>query len=168
MKKNLLVVLSILTLLFTSSVYAQKALPSPREVAKGKVAGATVIIDYGSPSVKGRQIWGGLVPNGEVWRTGANEATVFTTNKEIMVEGKKLAAGSYAFFAIPNEGSWTIIFNKTAKQWGAFKYNSKEDALRVTVKTKHSPAFHERLLYVVNSNGFSLEWENLEVPVMIK
>jgi hypothetical protein len=81
---------------------------------------------------------------GKVWRAGANEATVFTTSKDITVEGKKLPAGTYGFFAIPTETNWTVIFNKVAKQWGAYKYDQAQDALRVTV-TPVKTAMNERL-----------------------
>ncbi len=141
---------------------------SPRDSVSGKVGNAMITVNYGSPSVKARKIWGDLVPYGKVWRTGANEATTFTTDKAIVVEGKSLPAGKYSFFAIPNEKEWTIIFNKTAKQWGAYDYKDKEDALRVTVKPKKSSAMAEHLKYTVNSSGISLIWENLEVPVSIK
>ncbi len=147
---------------------AQKQMASPRDSAHGKIGSATVSIDYGSPSVKGRKIWGELVPYNQVWRTGANEATVFKTDKDIQVEGKTLPAGTYAFFAIPTAGSWTLIFNKTAKQWGAFDYDKNQDALRVNVTPKKSGTAHERLNYKINNDGFSLLWENLEVPVKLK
>ena len=83
--------------------------------------------------MKGRPIWGQLVPYGQVWRSGANEATTITFDQPVMVEGQPLAAGTYSLFTIPTEKQWTMIFNKTAKQWGAFKYDDKQDALRVTV-----------------------------------
>jgi hypothetical protein len=148
--------------------HAQKPMASPRDSVSGKSAGATITINYGSPSVKGRKIWGDLVPYGKVWRAGANEATRFTTDKAIMVEGKSLPAGTYSFFAIPGEKEWTIIFNKTANQWGAYDYKDKDDALRVTVKTKVVSPTSERLKYTIQSSGISLIWENLEIPVSIK
>lgn len=157
-----------MAILLPASLSAQKTIASPRDSIKGMASGATITINYGSPSVKGRKIWGDLVPYNKVWRAGANEATTFTTDKDIMVEGKKLAAGTYAFFAIPTEKQWTLIFNKTAKQWGAYDYKEKDDALRVTVTPKKSATMNERLVYRINDEGFSLLWENLEVPVMIK
>ena len=142
--------------------------PSPPATATGKVNGATVTINYGSPSVKGRKIWGELVPYEQVWRAGANEATTFETDKDLKVEGKALPAGKYGFFAIPGEKEWTIIFNKVPNQWGAFKYDAAQDALRVTVKPRKSDKMTERLVYEVNDKGLVLRWENLEVPVSIK
>lgn len=141
---------------------------SPPATATGKIGSATITINYGSPSVKGRKIWGDLVPYGQVWRSGANEATTFTSDKDLMVDEEKLPAGKYAFFTIPGEKEWTIIFNKVPDQWGAFKYDSSQDALRVTVKAVPSKEMHERLLYVVDDKSFKMLWENLEVPVSVK
>jgi hypothetical protein len=157
-----------LSLLFSMSCLAQKKAESPRDSCSGKIGTANVVISYSSPSVKGRKIWGALVPFGNVWRSGANEATTFKTDKDINVEGKLLKAGTYGFFTIPGESSWTIIFNKTSKQWGAFKYAMTEDALRVEVKSKKADAFTEHLVYKITNSGFSLIWENLEVPVGVK
>jgi hypothetical protein len=156
------------TTLLTFNGFSQKKIESPRDSASGKIGNANISINYGSPSVKGRVIWGNLVPYGKVWRAGANEATTFTCDKAITVEGKTLAAGSYGFFVIPTENEWTIIFNKTAIQWGAYEYKEKADALRVMVKAKKTPAMNERLLYKVTASGISLLWENLEVPISIK
>ncbi|MHB8208478.1 DUF2911 domain-containing protein [Mucilaginibacter sp.] len=156
--------------MFTTIAFAQtpaKPIASPRDSVSGKIGDATITINYGSPSVKGRKIWGGLVPYNAVWRTGANEATRFTTDKDITVEGKTLPAGTYGFFAIPGEKSWTIIFNSVANQWGAFKYDASKDVLRVTA-TPATEKMHERLIYKVKPQGFVLIWDELKVPVSIK
>ncbi|WP_228408182.1 DUF2911 domain-containing protein [Chryseobacterium sp. HMWF035] len=92
-----------------------------------------------------------------------------TLDKDITVQGKKLPAGEYSFFLIPKEsGTWTAIFNKEAKQWGAYKYEQAKDALRVDVKTKALPAKQETLVYKINKNGFSMDWDQISVPVEIK
>ena len=160
----------VFMLSFTLSIacFAQKKTESPRDSTSGKIGKANIFITYGSPSVKGRKIWDALVPYGKVWRSGANEATTFKTDQDIYVEGKLLAAGTYGFFTIPGEKSWTIIFNKISKQWGAFKYDMKEDALRIEVKPIKAATLSERLVYKLNGSGFSLLWENLEVPVGLK
>ncbi|QPH41243.1 DUF2911 domain-containing protein [Pedobacter endophyticus] len=148
---------------------ASQPKPSPAATATGKVKGATITINYSSPAVKGRKIWGGLEAYDKVWRAGANEATTFETDKDIMVEGKALAAGKYSFFLIPKEsGTWTAIFNKEPKQWGAYKYEESKDALRVDVKTKPLKATQERLVYKITKSGFSLDWDKISVPVTIK
>ncbi|EAZ82942.1 DUF2911 domain-containing protein [Algoriphagus machipongonensis] len=133
--------------------------PSPAKTAKGKVGSADITINYSSPGVKGRVIWGDLVPMGEVWRAGANEATTFTTSQDIMVEGKKLPAGTYGFFVIPGETESVFIFNKVAKQWGAFEYDSSEDVLRVTVPSQETGTMEERLVYEVKPSSFEIRWE---------
>ncbi len=145
---------------------AKKPKASPAETAKGKIGDATMVVNYSSPAVKGRAIWGELVPFGQVWRAGANEATTVMVDKDVMVEGKTLAAGTYSFYALPGKDAWTVIFNKTAKQWGT-QYDEKQDALRVNVKPRKSKAMNERLKYEVADNELVLMWENLAVPVKI-
>jgi hypothetical protein len=154
-------------LLFINFLNAQEK-ASPAAVASGKINGAAISINYSSPSVKGRQIWGGLVPFNEVWRAGANEATTFETDKELTIEGSKLPAGKYSFFVIPNEKECVIIFNKETKQWGAYKYKEKEDQLRVTVKQQIANTAAEKLVYSINENNIVLSWENWNIPFSIK
>lgn len=158
-------------LVVSANVMAQDAKPkaSPAETATGKVGAANITINYGSPSVKGRQIWGGLEKYDKVWRAGANDATTFETDKDIKVEGKALPAGKYSFFLIPREsGTWTAIFNKEPKQWGAYKYEEAKDALRVDVKVKSLSSTQEKLVYNITNKGFSLNWDKVSVPVAIK
>ena len=141
---------------------------SPHKGVSGKVAGATITIRYGSPYVKGRKIWGGLEPYGKVYRAGADSATTFTTDKDIKVDGKTLPAGKYAFFVIPKEkGDWTVIFNKTAEQWGAFKYDESKDQLRIMVAPKEI-AKTESMVYIITKTGFSMNWDKISIPVSIK
>lgn len=143
--------------------------PSPPATATTKVGDATITINYGQPSVNSRKIWGELVPYGQVWRTGANEATTFETDKDIKVQGKTLPAGKYGFFTVPNEKEWTIVFNKIPNQWGAFKYDESKDFLRVTATPKKSKAFNEKLLYTLNDKGWvSIDWENLDVSFKVE
>ena len=133
------------------------------------VKGATITIHYSKPSVKGRTIWGALVPYDSVWRAGANEATTFETDKDIKIEDQLLPAGKYGFFLLPRKnGAWTAIFNKVAKQWGAFKYDSTKDQLRVEVKVKTVDQPVETLNYQITRKGFSLNWERISVPVSVK
>lgn len=162
--------MSIVGVLYSSMLMAQA---SPPATAAGKVKGAAITIEYSSPSVKGRKIWGELVPYGEVWRAGANKATIFMTDKDIMVEGKKLPAGKYSLYALPTEKEWTIILNSETGQWGIKRSGETtrdpaKDVITVNVKPKKAAAFSERLTYNINGDGFSIVWENLEVPVAIK
>ena len=169
-------VITMAGLLLCSATWAQgdkSQRPSPPGTATGKINGATITIDYSSPSVKGRPIWGALVPYDKVWRAGANEATIFETDKDITVEGKSLKAGKYSLYAIPGQNQWTFIFNSQTGQWGINHDGSTtedpaKDVLRVDVTPKKSSAPQEKLTYNIGKNGFSLVWENLEVPVSVK
>src|SRR5438046_1969942 len=137
--------LPLVCLLATLTVNAQDdpaKRPSPPAQAKATVAGKTITINYSQPAVKGREIWGKLVPYGQVWRTGANETTTIEFSDDVTLEGKPVAKGRYALFTIPNEKEWTIIINKGIK-WGAFTYKQDEDVLRVNVPAKKSDKFFE-------------------------
>lgn len=163
----------ILAVFFAAPNLACAQKLSPAATATGKVGDATITINYSSPSVRGRKIWGGLVPYDKVWRTGANEATLFTTDKDIKVEGKSLPAGKYSLYTIPGEKEWTIILNSATGQWGV-KHNEEttedpaKDVLRVTVKPEKASAFSERMTFTIDNSGFALVWENLKVPVSIQ
>lgn len=161
----------VATLAFGQQDKAQRA--SPPATASGKIGTAQVTINYSSPAVKGRKIFGEKEPYGKVWRTGANEATTITFDKDVMIEGQSLKAGTYALFTIPNQNEWTVIFNKTAEQWGAFKYDQAQDALRVKVKPLNSKELTERLQFEVTPKGknagtVTIKWENAQVPIRIK
>lgn len=155
----------------TGSVLAQNPTaprPSPLAQATETVKGKTITIDYGQPSVKGRTIWGELVPYGKVWRAGANETTALTLSADATVEGKPLAAGKYAFFIIPEEKQWTIIFNKTVK-WGAFSYKQDEDVLRVDVPVKSTQTPVEKLTYAISPKGdVTLSWADKQATFTVK
>lgn len=147
---------------------------SPNTSASGTINGANVTIKYGSPSVKGRAIYGtNLVPYDKVWRAGANSATVIETDKDLTVEGKKLPAGKYSIYIQASEKDWVIIFNSKTGQWGINRDGTTTldpalDVIRVTVTPKKSASMTETLAYKINNNGFVLSWENLDVPVSIK
>lgn len=160
--------IAFLSLATAFGAMAQEKKASPAEVAQGKINGAAITINYSSPSVKNRVIWGDLVPFGKVWRAGANEATTFESNKDLTVEGQKLPAGKYSFFVIPEKGSTTVIFNKVDKQWGSTNYDEKQDALRVKVKQQVRKDKLERLTYAVSPKMITLSWDNWDIPVMIK
>lgn len=137
--------------------------PSPPAEVKAQINGANVAVYYSSPSVKGRQIWGSLVPYGKVWRTGANEATVFETDKEITIQGQKVAPGKYSLFTIPGKEEWTFILNSHWDQWGAYRYDMGKDLIRFRAVPEASPVFNERLRFDITDNDITLSWENLKV-----
>jgi Protein of unknown function (DUF2911) len=131
-----------------------------------------VTITYSRPGVKGRRIWGGLVPYGSVWRTGANSATSIQFTEDVLVEGQPLPAGTYSLHTIPGEKEWTIIFNKEANQWGSYSYEAAKDALRIKV-TPVPGAPQEWMQFrfedpSINSARVVLAWENLQVPFTIR
>jgi len=144
---------------------------SPMAAVRQTVGLTNIEIIYSRPGVKGRTIWGDLVPYNIVWRAGANEATKIIFGGDVTIEGKKIKAGSYSFFALPGKEEWTLILNKVANQWGAFEYNESQDALRIKVKpTKNE--FHEWLSYTITKTGertakIALLWENLKLDFEI-
>ncbi|MXN90455.1 DUF2911 domain-containing protein [Flavobacterium sp. Sd200] len=170
MKLTAKIAILFIALCSTTLTIAQDKKPaSPAATASGTINGATIKIDYSSPFVKGRTIWGDLVPYSKVWRAGANKATTFDISKNIKVEGKELAAGKYTFFVIPEkDGKATVIFNKEIKDLNPYNYDEAKDALRVSVKTKKAAKLVESLVYNVNKDNVTLSWEYLEIPVSIK
>lgn len=163
MKRILFSTFMLAVSLLSLSACAQNGKPSPAQTATGKAGNATITVTYGAPSVKGRTIWGELVPYGKVWRTGANDATTFETSADIKVEGQALPKGKYALFTIPEKDEWTIIFNKNPKQWGSYSYKQEEDVLRVKVKPAASSSFNEALKFDVSGNKVHFFWEKMHV-----
>ena len=160
MKKILSIAILASGLISTMAVNAQATedkskRPSPPAMVTQKInSGATISIDYSQPSVKGRTIGKDLEPmDGQVWRTGANEATIFSTDKDIMVEGKALPAGKYGLFSLFNGDDVTVIFNKTSKQWGAFKYKEDDDALRVKGTQSKLSSPSEKMAFTIGEDG---------------
>src|SRR5438876_1248992 len=165
---------SILALALIAFPLAAQQTPAPqlrtprasqKQVVTQTVGFTDVTITYSRPGVKGRQIWGGLVPYDKVWRTGANEATTISFSDDVMINSQPLPKGTYSLHTIPGRDSWTIIFNKTANQWGSFNYDAAQDALRVTVKPEKAD-FREWMSFDVpqlstDSATVALRWENL-------
>ena len=157
--------------------HAQSAvLDLPRDSQHAKIiqrVGITdITINYHRPLVKGRKVWGGIVPYGQVWRAGANENTTIEFADPVTVEGKPLAKGIYGLHMLPTENEWTVIFSKAAASWGSFTYKEAEDALRVTVKPR-AAEMKEALAYEVDdvtpdSAVISLRWEKLAVPFKVE
>jgi hypothetical protein len=153
---------------------AELQLPRPSQKAQVmQTVGLTdVTINYSRPGVKGRTIWGDLVPYDKVWRTGANEATSITFSTDVKVNGQPLAAGTYSFHTIPTKSDWTVIFNKKVDQWGSYSYDEKDDALRVQVKAQPHE-FTEWMEFslpdiAVDKATVALDWEKLRVPFEIQ
>jgi hypothetical protein len=169
MKNYLAILLSVMTF----GAFAQKAPASPPAVVIQKVGTTEVMIKYAQPSVKGRLVFGtkeakAIVPFGEVWRTGANDATTIEFSADVTVQGKPLAKGVYSLFTIPGATEWTIIFNSDAKQWGAYTYKAEKDVLRVTAKVSEH-AMTEKFTIGVAANGqVTLDWDKSSVSFYVK
>ena len=167
--KNTAYLSAILLLLFTLSLSItngqedKSKRKSPPAISSQKVGEVMITIDYSQPSTNGRQIWGNVVKYNEVWRTGANEATTIAFDKDVVIDGRALAAGKYSLFSIPNDGGdWTIIFNTEAELWGAFKYNENKDALRIKVMPVKHKELVEQLQFTISEEGeVSMAWANL-------
>jgi hypothetical protein len=157
-------------LMFTSNIIAQEKPLSPKETVKGTVGGSNVEIVYCRPSARGRVMLGVKEPYGKVWRTGANAATTIKFDKDVTIEGQKLAAGTYALFTIPNENEWAFIFNKNTDQWGAYDYekNKDKDVLKVTSKAGKTASFVETFTISLENDQIKLQWENTEVAFKVK
>ncbi len=184
MKNRLIAAFATIALLSALQTFAQPTpnisdtakkapIASPRDSVVATISsGVTVTITYGSPAIKGRTIGKELEPhNDSIWRAGANEATTFEVNKDVMIDGKKLPAGKYALFTKMHGSEWTFIFNKTWNTWGAYSYkeNMSQDALQVKVMQSKGSTYNERLKYVVNSDGrVQLLWGGIDVSFMVK
>jgi hypothetical protein len=131
MKAIAIAAASIAAVSLTATAHAEDKRASPHAEVTAAIAGKKITVSYGRPYMKGRAIFGGLVPWGQVWRTGADEATTLTIEADVVIGGLKVPKGEYALFTIPTEKQWTLVVNKTAKQWGAFKYDAAQDLGRV-------------------------------------
>ena len=176
MRKSILICLAVLVAVPLAAQQQQAPQlrtprPSPKASVMQTIGLTDVTITYSRPGVKGRQIWGALVPYGSVWRTGANEATTISFSDDVTINGQSLPKGTYSLHTIPGADQWTIIFNKVANQWGSFKYDAAQDALRVTAKP-HRDEFREWLTFDVqelssDAGTVAIRWENLAVPFTV-
>ena len=145
---------------------------SPNALAAQTFGTAMAVVEYGRPSVRGREIFGDLVPYGEVWRAGANEATTLTVTQDVLVGGAPLAAGTYSLFAVPGDETWTVILNGVAQQWGAYEYDAAQDVLRTEVIAETGRPVQEQLLMLfedVDAEGATLilAWDDIRIPVRL-
>lgn len=147
--------------------------PSPESTLKQRVGFTDIEVVYSRPSARGRKIFGGLLPYGDVWRTGANSATKITFSTPVKLGGRDVPAGSYALFSIPGESEWTVILNRVTGEWGAYSYNEASDALRVKVPAAALSQPVETFTIDFNdvrteSATLNLVWEKTRVPVKIE
>ena len=190
----------LFVLCFAASAFAQITVPRPSQSASvmQRIGVTDITITYSRPGVKGRKIWGDplpeqaktqgeatldnqnerpkdavIVPYGHVWRTGANEATTFTVTDDVLINGQKLAAGSYSLHTVPTKDEWTIVFNGTANQWGSFSYDPAKDTLRVKAKPQWVNENQEWLAFNIDPVGedsaqVNIRWEKINVPFTVK
>ena len=169
-KNSFLFIGAFLILLLNACTESKENRVSPPATASTQVGDVTLTIDYSQPSVKGRKIWGELVPYNQIWRTGANEATVFDISGDITVGDQTLTKGKYALFTIPKQGdTWEVILNTEHDQWGAYNYDESKDAIkRFDAQVQKTDKFTEIMTFEVNTDGtVKLLWENLEVSFQI-
>jgi hypothetical protein len=162
-----------LAVCYTAPALAQDGFPqkSPKASVSQVVGTCSVTIDYHSPRVRNRTVWGELVPFGEVWRTGANEATTISFSQDVKVSGNPVPAGKYALFTIPGREKWTVILNSRHNQMGAFDYSPKEDVLRFDVRPV-ATSFTEYMSFEIypaddSSAYVDLDWEKLRVYFLV-
>jgi hypothetical protein len=146
--------------------------PSPPASAKCDLPGGkSITVDYSSPRAKGRKVFGGIVPYGEVWRAGANEATTFVTTAELMVGGQHVPAGSYTLFTIPNQGKWTLIISKKTGEWGIPYPGADSDLARVDMKVSATSSAVENFTIAFDKDAkgctLRMDWENTRASVDI-
>lgn len=174
MKKIQLAALALATTFALSTTAQIKApQPSPLGEIEAMVGLTEIEVEYSRPGKKDREIFGKLVPYGEIWRTGANASTKFKTDKDIMINGKELKAGEYALYTIPGEAEWTIIFHNKLEYWGVGDYKEEDDALRVTAKPKKLATTLETLTiefshFTQGDAKMMLAWDNTAVMIDIK
>jgi hypothetical protein len=169
---------ALFVLTFTFSAFAQQAsVQIPRESPRAEliqyVGDTRMAIVYHRPSIKGREVWGKLVPFGEIWRAGANENTTFEVSENVKVNGQDLPAGKYGLHIIPTKDEWTIIFSKKNDEWGSFTYKPENDALRVKAKPDTRPNSMESLMYefeavTPTTSTVVVRWEKLRVPFTVE
>ena len=174
MKKAITYVVTMLLACVTLNTFAQEEPRIPEASSTQTIIQdfglGKITITYSRPNVKGRKIFGGINPYGEVWRTGANSATAITFSENVLVEGNKVPAGTYSLFSIPGQNSWTIILNKIVKQWGAYSYKKEEDLLRFTVKPVNVKEKRETFTIAfanstTKTTDMYLVWDHTAVPI---
>ncbi|MCB0492730.1 MAG: DUF2911 domain-containing protein [Cyclobacteriaceae bacterium] len=163
---------SILLMLVYGASQAQEQRTSPLSITTSRYKDTYVKIVYSQPHKKGRDLFGKLVPYGEVWRTGANEATEITLTGDILVNGQELKAGTYSIFTIPNQKTWTVIFNSDLGLWGAYNYNPKKDILRIEAPVLATKEVAEAFTIGVdarnNEADFFFHWDKTKVVIPVQ
>jgi hypothetical protein len=173
MKRSVFIV--ALVLAATTAAVSQEILktrPSPLAIASVRYKDAYIKITYSQPLKREREIFGKLVPYGQVWRTGANEATEITLTRDVMINNQLLKAGTYSIFTIPDSDQWTIIINNELGLWGAYNYNEKMDLFRFNVPTSQNPTFYEAFTITFDQRNevadLLMMWDKVKITIPVK
>ena len=171
MRKLAIFTITLLIAVATQAQQLNLPRPSPKASLMQQVGTTEITINYNRPGVKNRQLWGGLVPYDEVWRTGANEATTIQFSEDVLINGQKLAKGLYSLHTIPGRENWTIIFNSVASQWGSYSYDKAKDALRVTARPERAE-FREWMGFMIHEMSTDtakvvFHWGDTVVPFTV-
>ena len=162
---NIVLALAVVALSATA-ILAQQPPASPRQLAEATIGGQKVSLDYGAPSVRGRKIFGALVPYNKVWRLGANKATHLTTETDLVIGNLTVPKGTYTLYAWPVEGGMKLIVNKQTGQWGTV-YDAAQDLGRVDMKVAATEAPVEQMKLFVAHGNLTFEWENVRATVPV-
>jgi hypothetical protein len=177
-RNRILLVTAVVTIVAGTFAFAlqggDKKPASPPAKAEAAIGGNSVVVNYSAPSMRGRKIYGGLVPYGEVWRTGANAATTLKTEGDIMIGNAKIPAGTYTLFTVPAEGGWKLVISKRLTDangkpaWGAYEYDQSQDVARVDMQTEKLSAPVETFTINIANDKLTMDWENTRASVDIK
>lgn len=154
-------IITIISLYSCGSFQDPAHRPSPLVADSISTDTHSLSIAYSSPRVRQRKIWNSLVPFHKVWRTGANEATVFETTRDLIINNQRLPKGKYAVFTIPSEDNWTIIFNREWDQWGAYGYDESKDQLRIEIKPEENYTHQEEMTFKLTDRSIEFRWETM-------
>jgi hypothetical protein len=168
MKFNRMIALALASALLVTAAFSQAMQQSPRKSAEMMLNGKKIGVDYGAPSMRGRKIVGDLVPYNQIWRTGANKATHFTTDADLMIGSVAVPKGSYTLYTVPSEQGWKLVINKQTGQWGT-QYDEKQDLARIDLKVEKTKAPVEMFVISLAPAGkggvLKMEWENTAASV---
>ncbi len=157
----------IFALVLMASSCTSEKIASPAQTTDGRIGPVQIEINYGAPSVKGREIFGALVPYNEVWRTGANENTTISFSEPVRILGQEVPGGTYGLFTTPGRDQWMLHLNSEYEEWGAYSYNDQNNILSKTILPKKADSFQEQLLFSIEGTSVRLSWADfvLDIPI---
>ena len=163
-----LISILILSVVVLSCDKTKKERPSPLRADSISINSSLLKVEYSSPAVKSRTIWGELVPYNQMWRTGANDASTFSTSGTIKIAGQPIDSGKYAIFTVPGKESWLVIFNEHWNQWGTYNYDSTLDVARIKITPRTNAKFSERMEFYFQDDSLKFQWEKLAFSLALE